>query len=76
MKAAAIIVLALAALAGCGSTVLLGSLDGSFSTDMAPGIDISIFPSFDIAQAVPPDGFDLGIVDLGTDATVPVDLAQ
>ncbi len=67
MKRAALIVFAVAAIAGCGSTVFLGSLP-SDSTDMAR-------PPIDMTQYVPmtPDGAtDFG----GFDAAPLVDLAQ
>lgn len=73
MRRAALAILAALAIAGCSSTVLLGTLPddggGSNSTDLAR-------PRFDGGDLGGGDGFDAGpIFDLGTDGGPLVDLA-
>ena len=74
MKRAALVLVLLAALAGCSSTVVLGSLP---SNDLSqPSFDGFPFPT-DLADAAPPgDALAVGPVDLGSDAAPPIDLAQ
>ena len=82
MRRAALVVLVFAAIAGCGSTVLLGTLptdDGG-----GGGADLSgpRFDGFDGGDfGGTGDGFDAGPIfdfgaDLGSDAGALVDLAQ
>ena len=78
MRRVALVVLAVATIAGCGSTVLLGtvSLDGGPGVDFARPRDGGGGAGADIIDFGPFDGFDGGLLDLGFDGGLVVDLAQ